>query len=488
MKKIYLSFFILFFAFSINTNAKNLQAYLSYSTFVSLADGPYIETYLTVMGSSVQLKKNANNKFQGTIEVTLIFKRNDTIVDFKKYNLLSPEVDDTSKINFSFIDQQRFILPNGTYDFEIKIVDLNNNKNPFESIESVYVNFLPNKIFISDIELIESFTKSTEQNILTKSGYDLVPYIFNYYPERIKTLTFYAEIYNTAKLLGENERFLVTYFVESFETRKYIAGLQKFKKETSAKINIAFNDFEISKLPSGNYNLVIEIRTKENKLVTNKKLFFQRSNPNIQIDYSDISAVDADNSFVKHYTDKDTLTGMIRSLQPISSEIEKIFAENQIRNGDIEIMQKYFLHFWQNRDELNAEQAWSKYELEIRKTDKEFATGIKRGFETDRGRVYLQYGPPNSIAKQYNEPSAYPYEIWHYYKLGNQSNKKFVFYNPDLATNDFELLHSNAMGEINNYSWQIMINKRNTTTRSIDDERGSKHWGNKSEEFFNNPR
>ncbi|MCF8297214.1 MAG: GWxTD domain-containing protein [Saprospiraceae bacterium] len=487
MKKIYLTFLLILFV-SISIKAENLQAYLSYSTFVSTADGPYIETYLTVMGSSVQLIKNSNNKFQGTIEVTLIFKKNDTVVDFKKYNLLSPEVEDTSNINFSFIDQQRFSLPNGTYNFEIKIVDINNNTKPFESIESVYIYFPSDKISISDIELIESFKKSSEQNILTKSGYDLIPYIFNYYPEKISKLTFYAEIYNTEKIMGEKEKFLITYYIESFETANYIAGLRKYKKEVSGNVIIAFNEFDLTDLPSGNYNLVIEIRTNENKLITDGRIFFQRSNPNIKIDYSDIASVDAENSFASRYTDKDSLAGMIRALSPISTEMEKIFADNQIKNGDVDIMQKYFLHFWTNRNELNPEKAWYDYSIELKKTDKEFGTSIRRGYETDRGRVYLQYGPPNTMTKQPSEPSAYPYEIWHFYKLGNQTNKKFVFYNPDMATNDYELIHSDAVGEIYNYNWQVMINKRNTTTNSIDDETGVKHWGNKSEEFFRNPR
>ena len=39
----------------------------------------------------------------------------------------------------------------------------------------------------------------------------------------------------------------------------------------------------------------------------------------------------------------------------------------------------------------------------------------------------MQYGPPNSRNKVDNAASTYPYEIWHYYKLKNQSNKKFVF-------------------------------------------------------------
>ena len=105
--------------------SKNTQAYLSYATFYSPADGPYIETYLSVVGKSVEFVKNANGKFQATVQISMVFRQNDIIKDFKKIDLFSPEVEDTGKIDFAFIDQQRFLLPNGDYNVEIQILDKN---------------------------------------------------------------------------------------------------------------------------------------------------------------------------------------------------------------------------------------------------------------------------------------------------------------------------------------------------------------------------
>lgn len=87
---------------------------------------------------------------------------------------------------------------------------------------------------------------------------------------------------------------------------------------------------------------------------------------------------------------------------------------------------------------------------------KEFSTSIRKGYNTDRGRVYLQYGPPDNRTQMPHEPSAYPYEIWQYYKVKGQSNRRFIFYNPDLVTNDFKLIHSDALGEIMNDQWQLL--------------------------------
>jgi len=64
------------------------------------------------------------------------------------------------------------------------------------------------------------------------------------------------------------------------------------------------------------------------------------------------------------------------------------------------------------------------------------------GYRTDRGRVYLQYGQPNVISEQYFEPAAYPYEIWHYYQLGDQRDKNLYSIHMIWVTNDFQLIHS----------------------------------------------
>jgi hypothetical protein len=117
-----------------------------------------------------------------------------------------------------------------------------------------------------------------------------------------------------------------------------------------------------------------------------------------------------------------------------------------------------------------------------------YQTRIYLGCETDRGRIYLKYGKPDVISENRHEPSAYPYEIWQYYKIENQSNRKFVFYNPDLVTNDYILLHSNLTGEVSDPQWELKLNKRNTNTNGFDDVNQPNHLGGKADEIFRNPK
>ena len=74
------------------------------------------------------------------------------------------------------------------------------------------------------------------------------------------------------------------------------------------------------------------------------------------------------------------------------------------------------------------------------------------GYLTDRGRVYLQYGSPNTRNEEIDARDNRPYEIWHYYKLENQTNKKFVFIDNN-RTGEYKLEFSNVNGEESNLEW-----------------------------------
>jgi len=478
--------FVFLVAFSVS--AEKLKAYFAYCTFNSPQSGPYVETYLSIMGNSVAYQLAESGIMQGSIEVTFVFKQDGEVKNFKKYNLLSPEVSDSAKAYKNFIDQQRISLPNGAYELEIQIKDNNTDDKPFRVFQEVVVDYPDNKITISDIELFESHKEAKEQTMLTKSGYDLVPYVSDFYPKSVDKISFYAEIYNTHKILGNDEPYLLNFYIESYETGVIVNNLRSFKKQTAKQVNVLLNKFNINNLPSGNYNLTIEVKNKTNQLLASKKLFFQKSNPDLKIKAEDIARLETASSFVESITDKEKLRSNIGSLAPISTEIERNFQEHQLKNADIRLMQQYFLSFWQTRDQLNPGSTWRKYKDNVDKAQELFATSIKNGYETDRGRIYLRHGVPNTVITRDNEPSSYPYKIWHYYKAGNQSNVKFVFYNPDLVSNDYELLHSNLRGEVNDYRWQYRLQNRNTPNTNLDEEKGIDHFGNRPEDYYNTPR
>ncbi len=466
---------------------KSLNALFSYTTFDAPKAKSFVETYLSVEGNSLNYLQVEEHKFQGAIEVVIMFKQKNEIVSYDKYEVKSPVVVDTAMITYNIIDQQRYALDNGSYVLEIWLSDKNSKKKPFVHAEVINVSYPDDEVAVSGIELLSSFEKTDEQNLYTKNGYELMPLVSNFYPRDINELLFYTEIYNTAEVFGESGKFLIDYYIESFETAKRINEFQVIRRQSAAPVVPLIGKFDIGFLPSGNYKLVVETRNKENELVAINKLFFQRSNPDVQFDVSDLAAISIENTFVEKIGSKDTLSEYIKCLAPISSEIEKQFANKQLLESDLATMQQFFLNFWLSRHNIDPYSAWLDYFTEVRKVNSAYATQVKKGYESDRGRVYLKYGPPNIVSESYNEPSAYPYEIWHYYTLGNQRNKKFVFMSQDMVTNDFELIHSDAIGELSNYRWQVMLHRRDFDPPNVDVTRPPDAWGNQAEKYYTEP-
>lgn len=480
-------FILVIFCLPFIMEGRNLWAFLTYSTFNS-PEGPYVETYLSVAGNSVKYNKTVNGKFQATVNILITFKQNNEIKAFKKYELNSPEIDDTTKVNYEFVDEQRFQLPNGTYDFELQITDKSKLVQPVPYSQSVVVDFPSDKPSFSGIQLVKSFAKSEVPKTITKSGYDLVPYVYNFYPGSEGKMIFYSELYNMDKILPEGQKFVLSYFIESFETHMTLFEFARVKKDIVRPVGVILAEFNIENLATGNYNLVLEARNQQNEIVASQKNFFQRSNPQAKLTFTDLTSENATNTFADRITQLDSLKEFISCTFPISSGMERAFIKDVLKTSSQQELQQYFYGFWLRRNQNNPEQAWLGYKVQVKIADFNFKTPVKKGYQTDRGRIYLEYGPPNTRSERPSEPSTYPYEIWHYYTLSNsQRNKKFVFYSPDMVTNDYFLLHSDAIGEIHNYRWQIDLQSRTYAPLDIGDTQPINTWGDMAKDYWDLP-
>jgi GWxTD domain-containing protein len=482
-------YIICFVAMGFGLNAQNLQSALNYCTFTRPDGKPYVETYLMVRGETAKFLKNANGKYQGNVEVVLTATRNDTVFYADKYNLLSPEIDDTAGAIPNFIDKHNLPLPNGNYSLELSIADLNRTAPSFKGAIPVTVAFPDTGVTMSDIMPVESYVKAATPTALTKSGFDIVPYVSSYYPETVTELSFYTEVYNTDKKFGVGEKFVVYYFIESADTKKPLDTHFKTKVYTTQQVTPVLSSFDISKLPSGNYYLVVDVRDKNNFIVGGKKIYFQRSSGIAPI--TDMASINAFANNFDGYLDKlpkDTLLDFVRSLRPIAGPKERQYIDANAKKADSTALRTFFKAFWEAKTPDNAFKGWAEYLALLRVANREFGTSIRRGYMTDRGRVFLQYGPPNTRTVSPREPSAYPYEIWQYYTLGKQNNRRFVFYLPDLVTNDYTLLHSDALGEITDDQWQLKLHKRDTQSNNFDIRSVNPTYGGRADDFFNNPR
>lgn len=476
-------FFLALFLAAKPTQA--IDAQFRYCVFQQPDKGPYIETYLSVNSRSIAFSAIGPNQLQGAIELTIDFSRNDTIVLFDKYTLKSPVIDTNGNTDFAFLDLQRFGLPAGTYTMHLRITDKNDSSNTANAVEKIVFADAPSKPTLSDVMLVSKISPASASSSLSKNGLALVPRASTFFGDGEDTLQYYFEVYGTQSLIADSI-FIVKTWLETTDGAA-VANASKFYKRSPRNVVAIADAILLDEVPSGNYNLKIEVRSRLNDLLAQQLIHLQRMNSNVAFDEQKILAAKLGGTFVDKFN-RDQLKEFVKSTRPIAQRNEREYADNLLKQKgvDEELLKRYLLSFWESRDPVNPVTPFEAYQEEVVKVNQLFSSKINKGHETERGRVYLQYGSPNSRTVVDNEPSAYPYEIWWYYEYKGQRNIRFVFYNPDMVTNDYQLLHSEALGETFDPQWRLILFSRTTSFQNLDDTRNRDHFGTRLEDNFRN--
>lgn len=479
---------ILFFVsvFTLPAIGGNPTGYLNFATFTTPGGKNYFETYLSVVGSSFRFVKDGKGGYVAQAHVTLSFKQGDSIITSANFNLLSPHVKDTlSKPDF--IDVHRFWLPKGIYTLAFTIDDPNDASHKTNGgKQDIRVGYPADKVCISDAEFLSSYTPANDNQPYNKCGYDMTPYVFSDYLPSDNRLSFYCEVYNSNKFIP-HQKFTLKYAIEEEGDYVTLYAGNYFSSSTALNADTVvpfMANVPLGNLPTGSYYLVVSVTDMNNHLLAVRKYNFTKENPSVK-------ATRIPAGFAVYMATRDTLEESIRCLAPISHSDEKAYViSDSLDYISMPELKHFFYYFWQSRDSLHPLDAWQKYLSDVMKVNHSFSTRNVKGYKTDRGRVYLQYGPPNIRVVERSNPATYPHEIWEYYKLPDgETDTKFVFYSTAIETNNFDLLHSTATGEIHNPQWQSVLYSTigNGLPSNLDDEKVQDQLGEDVNDEFNNP-
>lgn len=475
----------------LTTAHSQMQAVFAYSTFYAQqADMPYVETYLSFDAWTMQFAKQDNGTYRATAEVVTVLKQGDSVCYVKKYDLNSPAVASLDQLDFNFIDVQRFSVKNGIYDLEITLRDKGSDQPEATVTEKLVVNYDKAHPSMSSLQLMSSVKPTQTENILSRGGYDMEPYVSDFFPEQIGQIHYYFEVYNIDKEVGKTP-FVVLTFVEQQETGNRMEGLQTAMRKNSAEMVPFYGTLDIAQLPSGNYNLVVELRNKDNQLMLYKKVPFFRSNPGVMgAELSDFAT-----TFVGRYNNEDQLNIYLDALYPLASQQERNVVSELIRRPGLEEKQAFLYRFWQERYPMTAEAEWLKYKERVDYVQATFSYPRTQGIHTDRGRVYLQYGPPDYVRDEKNYVSVnkigttfkgsnetmqtrgtissddmtnpsqghiyyLPYQLWRYNKLPTDDPDRVFLFWDEHRSGYYTLLNSNARGEVQDPLWERRLSRQ----------------------------
>lgn len=454
----------------------------------------FVEVALTYGPGYLNFQKTSDQKFFVQLKTYVnIFENNRLIKTdsffVKKTSIAGPD----SFPYFAYI--KRYWLKNHhDYMFSIHVKDFygKDTSMNFHAQKKISINFSDDKISSSDIQFIEFIEKSDNKNdMFYKYGYAIVPYNDNYFNEDFNEIKFLMEIYNADTVLTKNEPYVIKYYLKDKDNDKVLETYGGFQKKTSAKITPFIASIGINKLPSGNYDLIVEGFDKNNRLLFSKSKYFQRKNTNV------VKTLSLnDEIFFGNQTNIDTLKMWVEALWPIANNLEKDWIINQSVKKDPTLMKNFMIDFWDKRasDTASAVEMAKRYYSNLNIVMKNFKCGKIAPYYTDRGRVYLQYGAPNQRSIQLSEPGAYPYEIWQYYRIYDPAthqfftNKKFVFVNKGIADDCYSLIHSDMKGELSNPNWQNEIMKHDPYNPNNPYQQQQMNYGNNFNKLYQNPQ
>ena len=485
--KNHLLLFVFLFAFQSVILA--LDASVSFCTFHTKEQN-YIEIYLHFVGETMRHKTMEDGKLKAGAEVLILFKNRlpdgragEEIIKVDKFNLEGPTVDKRK----DFIDLKRYSLPNGEYQLIVDVVDKENPENKRQFSTPVIMSYEADTLLQSDIQLLAGIKKAESENTLVKNGVEMEPLPFNWYHQKAKELIFYNEIYNSDKAIGDT--YFISYTIKGASNKNTGEVFKTgYKRLEPAPVNPILQKMDISELPSGNYLFNIEIKNRDKELLAQKGLFFQRSNPAFD-PAPDTIITDLSSQFAIALSDEE-LEYSVRAISALVPDDNEML-NTIIAEGKYDGQRMYLQSFWAKQNPEDPKKQYQDFMKVARAIDQQFQSGFGHGFETARGQIYIKYGQPDDIVRVEDEATAPPYEIWSYnsFPKTRQANVRFVFYNPSLSPGNFQLLHSNARGELNNAQWLLELYREAPNDVSggnyIDGTQINDGYGRRAAELFN---
>lgn len=286
-------------------------------------------------------------------------------------------------------DSLDFPLPEGRYKTKVIIRDLHSTNLGVEAMDIS----VP-KIHIEDVSLSEL--------LFTKDGSPVLEPDFD---SQDKVVVLY-EIYNLPLLRGYNSKIAI----KGGGIERILEDSRPVQPESLKREE---GELDFSYLGKGDYQVSVSLISEDGTLIDEKSKSF----------YIEISP----------FLDGESFRKMVDQLQYIATTEEM----ERLREAKPEQRESEWNSFWKEKDptpstEINEFKR--EYYRRIDYANTHFKE-MRKGWTTDRGKIYIIYGPPDEVESHPYELYSSPYEIWYYYGRG----LKFIFVD-EHGIGDYRLL------------------------------------------------
>ncbi len=305
---------------------------------------------------------------------------------------------------------------------------------------------------MGDIQLASNIIQESDNtsSIFYKNTFEIMPIPSGIFGENRPVLFYYTELYNVKS--KDNGNLRIDEHV--FNSRGQVVNQKSKSISRSLDSRVEVGSVMTYKLPTDTYTLVLSlIDSAANYGISSSKKFFVY-NPSVE--YVDTFKTQVSNIVLGMFgvMSEEELDDFFAKSRYIASvpEIEKyevLTSENGKR--------KFLTNFWKARDEDPSDdmnQYLKDYMRRLKESNIKYKALSKKGWQSDRGRVYLIYGQPSEIDRYPNQTETRPYEIWYYNDI--EGRVQFIF-GDVTGFSDYILLHSTKRGELRDDGWQRRI-------------------------------
>lgn len=291
-------------------------------------------------------------------------------------------------------------------------------------------------LVVSDIVFASELAKAEESGRFVRNGWRVVPNTTRFF--RVgKPIQIYFEIYNF-KVMADNpqDSFVLGYSLRDtagMAVKSYPAKRLLKPGESVVKTDV----LETEDLPGGAYALQVELfdrGTREHVRHARKVFLISEEVENPQL-------TESEQEQLRHY----------QSIHHIASEKDlTMYKSLASQNAKMKFLQT----FWKKLDPTPTtplNERLRDHLMRMKYSDDTFtAQPGNLGSDTDKGRIYVKYGPPNERDYTTSAAVGKAIDTWIYEKSGRYI---FVFFDRR-GTGVYELVHSTMSGEIYNPDWQ----------------------------------
>ena len=331
---------------------------------------------------------------------------------------------------FRILNVYPFHLPVGKYLVQITVRDKLSDKTDSSRFTVELEDYFSGTPKFSKVMLAYSATPTKENTTLDRMGFRMFPNPSHRFARGDLTLYHYSEFYlpdtNTRKVGICQKIFSGDTLFRSFEPEWFkVSGASWY-----------IGGFSVAGFPEGTYRLRLCLITQNGETLATRDVGF---------------AVKKRASVEEQNLSEEDIRNLRYMLSFVATPEQLKTFDNLDKNGKI----LFWERFWSERDpdpETPENEALDEYIERWNYVNERFREGDTPGWRTDRGRIYLTYGPPDDVERHTFGASENTWEQWNYF----DKNLYFVFADTK-GLGKMELVDSNAEGEIHDPNWRLKL-------------------------------